>query len=222
MPTGTIVGIAVALGVFALMMGAVFTSRSHKKTSKDERRSAAITATTTSKKTAGSPPYVSSVSIPSCTCAFGDGQSTPLITLSLKAPPASEPARTIQLGISRHSGFMTDTTTASLATYSTVLGPTDGGAPPQHLGVACDTGIYVLVGDKTATGWSSVNAAWKWTTALPAALVDGAADGGAPPSARNTSFSSYCTPLPTQNGSATIALANGRRATLSLKDGKLR
>ncbi len=217
--TGAIVGAAVAVGLLAVVMGAVF-SRSHKKTSKDERKSAAIATTTTSKRTASPPPYVESVAIPSCKCAFGDGQSTPLITLSLKAPPTSDATRTMQLGISRQSGFVTETTTANLATYSTVLGPTDGGVPPQHLGVACDTGIYVLVGDKTATGWSSVNAAWKWTTALPAAMVDG--DAGVPASARNTSFSSYCTPLATQNGSATIALANGRRATLSLKDGKLR
>ena len=39
---------------------------------------------------------------------------------------------------------------------------------------------------------------------------------------KGAGFAPYCTPLATQNGNAMINLANGRKATLSLKDGKLR
>jgi hypothetical protein len=92
---------------------------------------------------------------------------------------------------------------------------------PPHMGVACDTGVYVLVVDRTATGWSSVNAKWKWNATLPASLADGA-DASAPPQPKNTDFGGYCTPLTVTNGNASIALAGGKHATLSLKDGKLR
>ncbi len=220
---GAIIGAVVAFVLLSITIGALASGRSKKKTStKDERRPVTVAATTKAKPTPP-PSDTESVVVPSCTCAFGDGQSTPLVTLSLKAPPIVDPLRPLYLGIKRQSGFTTELHTTTLQVSSpTVLSPPDG-TFPTHMGVACDTGVYVLVADKVATGWSSVSATWKWTTALPATMVDGApSEAGAPPPPKNTVFSTYCTPLATQNGNATIALANGRRATLSLKDGKLR
>jgi uncharacterized Zn finger protein (UPF0148 family) len=220
---GAIIGAVVAFVVVSIMIGALVSSRSKKKTSaKDERRPVTAVATNQTKTKPAPPPSdTESVVVPSCTCAFGDGQSTPLVTLSLKAPPIVDPLRPLYLGIKRQSGFTTELRTSTLQISSpTVLSPPDG-TFPTHMGIACDAGVYVLVADKVATGWSSVSATWKWTTALPATMVDGA-DAGAPPPPKNTVFSTFCTPLATQNGNATIALAGGRRATLSLKDGKLR
>ncbi len=126
------------------------------------------------------------------------------------------------MGIERKSGFMTETTSSLFSLpLDSVLSPSvDGGARTDRMGIACDTGVYVLVSDKTATGWSSVNAVWKWTTQLPASLASGA-DAGAPSSASGTSFTRFCAALPVQDGNATLSLAGGRHASLSLKDGKL-
>ncbi len=216
---GAWIGAIVAVVVVAIVVGSIAAGRKKKVSTKDERRPVTATAAATTKTTKSTSPSDSeSVVIPSCTCSFGDGQSTPLVTLSLKAPPILDPLRPLSLGIKRQSGFVTETNSVS---FDPTTALSDAGAMPTHLGVACDTGIYVLVADKVATGWSSVNARPRWTTALPAAMVDGA-DAGAPAPPKNTIFGSYCTPLATQMGNATIALAGGRRATLSLKDGKLR
>jgi uncharacterized Zn finger protein (UPF0148 family) len=217
--------VAVVAVVFIGVIAAATRSKS-KKSAKDEGRkttstAAAATTTTTSKKPTP-PAYVENVAIPSCKCAFGDGQSTPLVTLTLRAAPLTDPARMFDLKIERQSGFVSEMRSSVLLMSSdNALSPNDAGALPAHLGVACDTGVYVLVSDKTASGWSSVNAAWKWTTALPATMTDGA-DASAPAPPTGAGFAPYCTSLATQNGNATISLANGRKATLSLKDGKLR
>jgi hypothetical protein len=216
-----VIGVVVAVFVIAMVAG----TRSRKKPTKDEGRktttTVAATTTTTSRKP--SPPsYVENVAIPSCRCAFGDGQSTPLVTLTLRAAPLTDPSRPFDVYIERVSGFVSETRSSVLGMNSdNALAANDAGALPAHLGVACDTGVYVLVADKTATGWSSVNAASRWTTALPATMIDGA-DASAPIPPKGAGFAPYCTALSTQNGNATINLANGRKATLSLKDGKLR
>jgi uncharacterized Zn finger protein (UPF0148 family) len=216
-----VIGVIAVVLVIALVAGA----RSRKKTaSKNEGRrttTTAAAATTTAKKP--SPPaFVDNVAIPSCRCAFGDGQSTPLVALTLRAAPLTDPSRPFDLRIERQSGFVSESRSGVLSTpVDSVLVPNDAGALPAHLGVACDTGVYVLVADKTATGWSSVSATWKWTTALPATMMDGA-DASAPMPPKGAGFAPFCSPLATQSGNATINLANGRKATLSLKDGKLR
>jgi hypothetical protein len=196
-----------------------------KKTGKDEGRKTTTTtvvATTTTSKKPQPPAYVENVSIPSCKCAFGDGQSTPLVTLTLRAAPLTDPTRPFDVKIERQSGFVSEMRSALLGSNGdTAVSPNDAGALPAHLGVACDTGVYVLVADTTATAWSSVSAGWKWTTTLPATMMDGA-DASAPIPPKGAGFAPYCTALATQNGNATITLANGRKATLSLKDGKLR
>jgi hypothetical protein len=87
------------------------------------------------------------------------------------------------------------------------------------MGVACDTGTFVLVADKVATGWSSVDGTWKWNATLPSASLD-AADAGSS-SLPNCDYTGGCVPLATKNGSATLRLANGRHVALSLKDGKI-
>ncbi len=160
--------------------------------------------------------------VSSCRCQFGDGQSTPQITLTPLASPSQDPTRPISLQIESHNGFVSSTSSATLALPpGTALTPLDGGDLPLHMGVACDTGFYVLVVDRMATGWSSVNAKWRWNTTLPASLVDGA-DAAAPTPLKGTDFAGYCTQLTVQNGAASIALAGGKHATLSIKDGKLR
>jgi len=218
--------VAVIAVVFVGAMVAATKSRA-KKTGKDEGRktttsTAAAAATTTTSKKPSPPAYVENVAIPSCKCAFGDGQSTPLVTLTLRAAPLTDPARPFDLRIERQSGFVSEMRSAVLSNSGdNALSANDAGALPAHLGVACDTGVYVLVADKTATAWSSVSATWKWTTTLPATMMDGA-DASAPVPPKGAGFAPYCSPLATQSGNATINLANGRKATLSLKDGKLR
>ena len=226
--SSTPVVLAVVGVVAVVIAAAVLAANKSKKAAaskKEELRktTATVTATTTTAKAKPSTPaYVENVIIPSCKCAFGDGQSTPLITLSLRAAPFTDPSRPFDLRIERQSGFVSETRSAVLPTpVDSVLTMNDAGALPAHLGVACDTGVYVLVADKTATGYSSVNASWKWTTALPSTMMNGA-DASAPMPPKGAGFAPYCTPLATQNGNATLDLANGRKATLSLKDGKLR
>jgi hypothetical protein len=215
--------IAVVAVVFVGALVAASKSRA-KKSVKDEGRKMATTAiaTTTTAKKPSPPAYVENVAIPSCKCAFGDGQSTPLVTLTLRAAPLTDPSRPFDLRIERQSGFVSEMRSSVLAMNGqTALSQNDAGALPAHLGVACDTGVYVLVADTIATGWSSVSATWKWTTTLPATMMDGA-DASAPMPPTGAGFAPYCSALSTQNGNATINLANGRKATLSLKDGKLR
>ena len=219
-----IMAVVVVVAVVFIAATVAATKSRAKKTTKDEGRkttSTAAAATTTSKKP--SPPaYVDNVAIPSCRCAFGDGQSTPMVTLTLRAAPLTDPARPFDLRIERQSGFVSEMRSSVLGmTSDNALAANDAGALPAHLGVACDTGVYVLVADKTATAWSSVSATWKWTAALPATMMDGA-DASAPMPPKGAGFAPYCTSLATVNGNATINLANGRKATLSLKDGKLR
>jgi len=223
--TPVVIAVVAVVAVVAIAAIAAATRSKSKKTGKDEGRkttttTVAATKTTTTK--ASPPPYVENVAIPSCRCQFGDGQSTPLIALTLRAAPLTDPSRPFDLRIERQSGFVSEMKSAVLSTpLDSALSPNDAGALPAHLGVACDTGVYVLVADKTATGWSSVSATWKWTTALPATMIDGA-DASAPTPPKGAGFAPYCTALATTNGNATINLANGRKATLSLKDGKLR
>lgn len=214
--------VAVVAVVFIAAIAAATKSKSKSKKDEGRKATAAATTTTTTAKKPTPPAYVENVKIPSCKCAFGDGQSTPLVTLTLRAAPLTDPGRMFDLRIERQSGFVTETgSSVLLMTNENALSANDAGALPAHLGVACDTGVYVLVSDKTASGWSSVNASWKWTTALPATMMDGA-DASAPLPPKGAGFAPYCTPLATANGNATINLANGRKATLSLKDGKLR
>jgi uncharacterized Zn finger protein (UPF0148 family) len=217
-----IIAVVAVLGVvFAISLVAT-KSRSKKTSTKAERSKTTTAATTPAVKTPTPPAYVENVSIPTCRCAFGDGQSTPLVTLSLRAAPLTDPSRPFDVRIERQSGFVTETRSAVLSmTNANALSPNDAGALPGHLAVACDPGVYVLVADKTASGWSSVNATLKWTTTLPATVMDGA-DASAPIPPKGAGFAPYCTPLATQSGNATLTLANGRKATLSLKDGKLR
>jgi uncharacterized Zn finger protein (UPF0148 family) len=218
---------AVMAVVLVVFVSAFFAAtRSKKKTStKDElkKTSVAVTApaTTTSKKTP-SLPYAENVPLSSCRCSFGDGQSTPLVTITLRAAPLTDPSRAFDLAIRTQSGFVSTSGSSVLSMNSaSALSPNDAGALPAHLGVACDTGAYVLVADRTATAWSSVDASSKWTTALPATMTDGA-DASAPFPPKGAGFAPYCTALQTTNGNVTLSLANGRKATLSLKDGKLR
>ncbi len=152
------------------------------------------------------------VAIKSCACAFGDGQSTPRVTLTLLAPPAG--TRAWSLDIDRTSGFISEGSTVRVAQQAGAVLPLLAGSAPSRMGVACDTGIYVLVADKTATGWSSVNGSWKWNATLPSPSID-AADAGVP----GTDYA--CAPLVVKNGAATLTLANGHHASLSLKDGKV-
>jgi uncharacterized Zn finger protein (UPF0148 family) len=219
-----IIAVVAVLGVIAALSFVATKSRAKKTSTKAERSKTTATATTTTtvKKATPPPAYVENVAIPSCRCAFGDGQSTPLVTLALRAAPLMDPSRPFDVRIERKSGFVTETRSAVLSmTNANALSPDDAGALPAHLAVACDPGIYVLVADKTASGWSSVDAKWKWTTVLPATEMDGA-DASAPLPPNGAGFAPYCTALPTQSGNATLTLANGRKATLSLKDGKLR
>ncbi len=215
-----VIAVVVVVFIAAIVAG----TKSRKKTgAKDEgRKTATVAATTTTAKKPSPPAFVENVAIPSCRCAFGDGQSTPLVTLTLRAAPFTDPSRPFDLHIDRQSGFVTETRSSALSMpEGNALAANDAGALPAHLGVACDTGVYVLVADKIATGWSSVSATWKWTTALPATMMDGA-DASAPMPPTGAGFAPYCTSLVSQSGNATINLANGRKATLSLKDGKLR
>ena len=213
--------VAVLAVVFISVIGLV-TKKSKKSTKDEGRKTTTTTPATTTAKKPSPPAYVENVVIPSCKCAFGDGQSTPLVTLTLRAAPLTDPSRPFDVRIERVNGFVSEMRSAVLSMPSdNALAANDAGALPAHLGVACDTGVYVLVSDKTATGWSSVSATWKWTTTLPGTMMDGA-DASAPMPPKGAGFAPYCTSLSTQNGNATINLANGRKATLSLKDGKLR
>ncbi len=167
------------------------------------------------------PPRSELVAIASCTCAFGDGQSTPQIALSILAPP-SDGSKSWSLDIERTSGFVSEGRTARFpAQAGAVLPPlADAGAPaPAHMGIACEPGTFVLVADNHATGWSSVNGAWKWNATLPSPSID-AADAGATPTA-GTDYAGGCVPLVVKSSSASLTLANGKHVSLSLKDGKV-
>jgi hypothetical protein len=228
--TPLIVGVicaVVAVVAIAIVAGKARSHKSDKIDSRAEKKTGSTTGASTTTldfvaTKASKPASADSVAITSCRCSFGDGQSTPLITLTLQAPPLSEPTRSLSLGIERKSGFMSESNAKWLSLLpGAALAPLDGGTISNPIGVACDPGVYVLVANRTATGWSSVNASWKWNVTLPAAIALGA-DAGAPMQPPGTAFTSYCTPLTVQNGSTTFALANGKRATLSVQDGKLR
>jgi len=218
----TVVGLLVGLGVVAAIVIGVASKGRSKTSSVEKKKSAVTTPSPAATRTAPTPSAIDSVKIASCRCAFGDGQSTPLITLTPLAAPKQDPSRPLALEIVSHSGFVTSSGSSTLALpLGTALTPPDGGDLPTHMGVACDTGVYALVVGNMATGWSSVNAKWKWNATLPATMVDGA-DAAAPPQPKGTDFVGYCTPIAVTNGSASIALAGGKHASLSLKDGKLR
>lgn len=217
--TGQIVGLVVPFGVAAVVGGAfLFThSDAFHHGEKDKHEGHGDQPTTTATATA-TPKRTDPVAIPSCTCSFGgDGQTSPRITVTLEAPPTGGSAWA--LDIERQSGFVSEGSTVRLKTRAgALLPPTD--AAPTKLGMACDTGVVVLVADKVATGWSSVNAAWKWNTTLPSPAVE-AADAGTSPIA-GSDYAGGCTPLAVKNGATALTLANGKHVTLSLKDGKVR
>lgn len=220
--SGSIIIVMVVVGIVAVIV-AIALASGHKK-SKTSSTSAERKSQTTTRTTANAPPKPASfesILVSSCRCAFGDGQSTPLITLTPLAAPTQDPTRALSLRIESKNGFVSSSSSSMLALPpGTALTPLDGGDLPPHMGVACDTGYYVLVVDRVATGWSSVNARWKWNATLPASLVDGA-DASAPPQLKNTDFGGYCTPLTVQNGNASLALAGGKHVSLSIKDGKV-
>jgi uncharacterized Zn finger protein (UPF0148 family) len=219
---GAIVGGVIAVAVVAIVIGAVASSRHKTSSSTNRKTNAGSVTTSTRPTTTATTRTYDSVPVTSCRCAFGDGQSTPLITLTPVAAPSQDPTRALALDIRSRSGFVSSSGSSPLALPGgTALTPLDGGDLPPHMGVACDTGVYVLVVDRTATAWSSVNAKWKWNASLPAAFAD-MADASAPPLLPNTSFGGYCTPITVTNGNASITLAGGKHATLSLKDGKVR
>jgi hypothetical protein len=62
----------------------------------------------------------------------------------------------------------------------------------------CDVGVA----DKNATGWSSVDARWKWNTTLPSPSVD-ADDAGADTPA-GSDYAGGCTALSAKNGAVAL------------------
>lgn len=212
---GIVPAVLVFAGIFVFQSGAL-DGMLHKDKNKKEGQHATDTSPTATKT---KPTKAAPVTITSCTCAFGDGQSTPQVTLTVQAPP-SDGSTGWLLDIDKTSGFISEGRTSKFPMQAgAVLPPLMGAAAPTHMGIACDTGIFVLVADKTATGWSSVNAAWKWNTTLPAASID-AADA-ASTSSPGTDYTGGCTPLVVKNGSAALNLSNGKHVSLSLKDGKV-
>jgi hypothetical protein len=217
---GIIAGVGMAAATVAVI-AAVEVNHHKDKDSNDKRREGnhGAVATPTSTKSA-KPVKADPVVIPSCMCSFGDGQSTPQITLTVQAPPSDGSSRSWLLGIERTSGFMSESRSARFPSQpGAVLPPAADAGAPARMGIACDTGLFVLVADKAATGWSSVNGAWKWNATLPASLTDGA-DASTPVTAA-TDYTGGCTPLLVKSGVATLGLANGKHVSLSLKDGKL-
>ncbi len=178
------------------------------------------TPTATASAATGKPVRSAPVAIPSCSCAFGDSQSTPQITLTVNAPPGGA-SRAWSLSIGRNfGGDRGEHTVEFPAAPGAVLPPLLDAGAPTHMGVACDTGIFVLVADKVATAWSSVDVAWKWNATLPSPSVD-AADAAITTSS-GTDYAGGCSPLAVKNGAVSLTLANGKHASLSLKDGKIR
>lgn len=218
----TYLGVGIPLFIVAMIVGGVLEEM--RKDARESAHKSASASTATSRPTPTmKPSNYSSVPIPSCTCVFGDGQSTPRVTLALLAAPTRDPLRAFRLQIVSTSGFVETSGEPTLRVPDgAVLSlPEDGGAPPSHMGVACDTGFYVLVAGDVATGWSSVDAAYRWTTKLPAPMLD-SKDAGAPPVPGGTDFDAWCSPLAVDAGRVAIPLVHGRRASLALKDGKLR
>jgi len=212
---GIVPAVVVAGGIIAFQSGVL-----HKDANKKHEGDHAVN-TTPSSATPTKAAKVGPVTLPSCTCSFGDGQSTPQVTLTLQAPPSSsDSSKGWSLDIDKTSGFISEGRTAKLPMAAgAVLPPIMGAPPPTHLGIACDTGIFVLVADKTATGWSSVTGAWKWNATLPASSVDGA-DAG-PITTPGTDYPGGCTPLAVKSAAVTLNLSNGKHVSLSLKDGKV-
>jgi LSD1 subclass zinc finger protein len=159
------------------------------------------------------------IPIGSCRCSFGDGQSTPMVVLTLDAP-TTDGKFPWSLDVERKSGFVSEESTFYFkAAPGALLPPATTAAAPAKMGMACDTGVFALVADKAATGWSSVDGSWKWNATLPSSLTD-AADAGAATLADST-YAGGCVPLATKAGAVPLHLASGRRVSLSLKDGKL-
>jgi hypothetical protein len=222
-PNFLIVGVAVAVAAVITVAVVAGKSRSHRSDSRAEKKTGSVTTPTATTTKTSKPAAADSVAIKSCRCTFGDGQSTPLVTLTLQAPPFADPTRPLWLGIERKSGFTSESSSKVLSLLpGAALAPLDGGTVASPIGVACDAGVYVLVADRIATGWSSVNASWKWNVQLPSAIAEGAHTLQIPALPLGTAFGSYCTPLTVQSGTTTFAMANGKRATLSVQDGKLR
>jgi hypothetical protein len=216
---GTIFGI---VPIIALVAGLFFTGTFdhifHRDKDKKEGSHGDDTRGTSTSTANAKPPSTDPVAIQSCACSFGDGQSTPRVTLTLLAPPAGGKAQW-SFDIERASGFVSEGRTARIPSQAgAVLPPAADAGAPTHMGVACDTGIFVLVADNKATAWSSVSGTWKWNATLPSPSID-AADAGDP--TPGADFAGSCAPLPVKNGAASLTLANGRHVTLSLKDGKV-
>jgi hypothetical protein len=211
------VGVVMAAGACIAAGVAIYFAVASKH--QEASTSSAAATSTHVTKTAKPPPAPEPVPIGSCKCAFGDGQSTPQITLQLQAPP-SDGSIPWSLEIVRHSGFVEEETGVRLpAAPGALLPPAPDTAAPDRMGIACDTGIFVLVADKVATGWSSVNGSWKWNATLPSPSVDAVnADVAA---MRGSSYSGGCVPLAVKNGALALKLANGKHVSLSLKDGKV-
>jgi hypothetical protein len=216
---GIVPAVLVFGGIFAFQSGAL-DGVLHREKDKDKKEGQHATDTTPAATKTTKPAKPAPVTITSCTCAFGDGQSTPQVTLTVQAPPSDGGAGWL-LDIEKTSGFISEGRTSKFPVQAgAVLPPLMGAAAPPHMGIACDTGIFVLVADKIATGWSSVNVAWKWNTTLPAASID-AADAGATTAPLGTDYAGGCTPLVVKNGAAALSLSNGKHVSLSLKDGKV-
>jgi hypothetical protein len=206
------------VGVIVAAAGAVLAFQLTRPSKKSDIGRAATTASAASTK-APKPVRSDPVPIGSCKCSFGDGQSTPEVTLTLEAPP-SDGAVPWSLDIERKSGFMSEGSTVRFKpTLGALLPPAADTPAPTRMGIACDTGIFVLVADKAATGWSSINGAWKWNATLPSASTD-APDGGLA-TLTGSDYAGGCVPLATKGGSASLRLANGKHVSLSLKDGKI-
>ena len=143
--------------------------------------------------------------------------SPALVALTLRSP-TGDGVRSWSLGIERASDHASLDGVDLVLPHGTALTRVDAGVP-EHLGVACDTGVYVVVAGATATAWSSLDGHWKWNADLPAPMM---AVQNPNPNLTGSGFERWCTPLATSKSVATIALATGTSATLSLKDGSVR
>lgn len=167
------------------------------------------------------PPPPTFVEVPSCACVSRAGSAKNSFLLEAPAPGESH----WYMHWEQKSGFVTSTMPFAIADDAKTVVTPAAGAKSLALAIACEGAIVALVGSNVATAFDGDDQKMLWTVKLPAGFDPALAarDAAAVTPTVGAAIDVTCpTALPVDAGKITLALAGGKRATISMEDGVLR
>jgi hypothetical protein len=164
-------------------------------------------------KRAATAPAPTATPVAGCSCASGDGMRQTRVEARL-LHQGHGGANAWLLDVTSHPAgqpYVSMSGTTPLETHDGTIPPSTVGAT-LHMGIACDPGVVVFAYGRQVDAWSTANEHLAWTAQLPAPVADSAGGAGI-----------GCFPLATDaSDSVVVPLANGRRVSVSLVNGKIR